>query len=688
MTIDDRDVASWYDVHQLSPEALERLRPAVVVPSPRPWWVVAAALVALGLGYGLWPTNPRVSTQPITAATVPPIPQPDDRTTPEFLIPDGMRRTLIDVADGAALGGFLNPGNYVDVLFTKEGQTQTLLQTLFVLDVFPRSTPRVALLTSPDQDATLKRAAAQGDLVISLRNDLDVTIAAIQGVDIVGLRTRLEGPPVLRSFVSHGVLSDRGPNQAWRTRRRPTSTFALDVDTASYSFSRGLVGHRKWPELGQVRVEEFVNALPYTLPHPEEGDLFGAEVELVPSPWTEGFHLLRVGLMTEPMDADERPPLHLTLLVDASGSMADPLSLVQDTLETLAGELDEEDSVAVVQFSETAEVVLSPTQGDAPVISQAIGFIEAGGGTQLEDGLRLAYTTAAQRLGREGAHRVVLCTDGMPNLGLQDGNELADLVRPWSERGIGLTALGFGRNGYRDALMEAFADASDGNYAYIDGRDWVTHLLVDQFVENFVVVVRDAKAQIRWNSRAVRAWRQVGYGDRQLADAEFRDDTVDAGDLGPGHRVTMLYEVQLASGWAPKDLGTLTLRAEPPGWEGQRAFEQVVALPNTPQERFGHGSQDTRMAAAAASLALALEGSPVSPLSPRHVYWMAHDAMREPFRVEDQALLDFIREVERLPRRWSKRVPGERRCLAQTFVQGAEERVVWLDDDGNPCEKP
>lgn len=713
----DRDVAQWYRAQHLSSDALDRLaavrRPSLARRRVR-WLAVAVLLLASFVGVATW-SGRTTSTTPADITAVPPIPpRLSAPITPSFQIPDGMRRTVVMIgASARPILDFLNPGNHVDVLFTRpappggEPHTETLFQSMRVLDVQPPvggEAFAVALMATPEAHRTLLDAQAEGELVVSLRNDLDVRVSTLQGVE--WLPSPAPGSPI--DLAARIGRSRPGRGEAWRTRFRPRSTFGLDVDTASYTLARERVRRGQRPDPSQVRLEAFVNALPYEIPPPEGDDRFGTEVELGPSPWTEGYHLLRIGVSTAPVSPVDRPPLHLTWLIDASCSMSEQLHLVQDTLESLTPQLRDDDTVAVVRFSEQADVVLPPTSGTHPGMAEVIERLQAEGSTSLEAGLTRAYEVAAQRLDRDGAHRVVLCTDGMPNVGALTADALSTLVRPWTERGVGLTALGFGRQGYRDELMEAFADASDGNYGYIDGFGWGRGILVDRFVENFVVVARDAKAQVTWNPRAVTAWRQLGYADRRLADEAFRDDTADAGELGPGHQVTLLYEVRLAEG-VSEELGAVVLRAEPPGWEGQRAFEQAVRLPNEPHHRFGHGSADHRIAAAAASLALNVAEHPMSPLSVEHIYWMAHDAVREGFRNQDEALLDFVRDAAGLlptpeppPRqlrwpRWSDfrgatEAPPVREglrevgCRELTFIEGGTKRVARFDEHGNPCE--
>jgi len=61
----------------------------------------------------------------------------------------------------------------------------------------------------------------------------------------------------------------------------------------------------------------------------------------------------------------------------------------------------------------------------------------------------------------------------------------------------------------------------------------------------------------------VARYRLVGFENRAVADEDFRDDTVDAGEIGAGHNVTALYEIKLHPD-AVGRIATVYLRWEDP----------------------------------------------------------------------------------------------------------------------------
>jgi Ca-activated chloride channel family protein len=59
------------------------------------------------------------------------------------------------------------------------------------------------------------------------------------------------------------------------------------------------------------------------------------------------------------------------------------------------------------------------------------------------------------------------------------------------------------------------------------------------------------KIQPEFNADRVHAFRLLGYENRAIADEDFRDDKLDAGEVGAGHRVTALYQLILKGGTIP-----------------------------------------------------------------------------------------------------------------------------------------
>ncbi len=325
------------------------------------------------------------------------------------------------------------------------------------------------------------------------------------------------------------------------------STFAMDVDTASYSVARRVVQDGYLPDPASVRVEEFVNYFRHPYPEPEQG-AFAIHLEGAPSPFGgEKYWLLRVGLQAKRIQADQRQDASLVFVIDVSGSMAQEnrLGLVQRSLRLLVDELRPTDQVAIVVYGSRARVILPPTSGaDKNAILQAINALTPDGSTNAEEGLLLGYQLAEEMQGPGRITRLILCSDGVANVGNTGPDSILERVQGYVDQGITLTTVGFGMGNYNDVLMEQLADDGDGSYAYVDTLEEARRIFVEGLTGALQVVARDAKVQVDFNPEVVSRYRLLGYENRRVADEEFRNDQVDAGEVGAGHSVTALYEVK------------------------------------------------------------------------------------------------------------------------------------------------
>ena len=330
----------------------------------------------------------------------------------------------------------------------------------------------------------------------------------------------------------------------------PLSTFSADVDTASYANVRRMIENGYSLETinpNAVRPEEFINYFSYdSLKAPGEGEKFGVTMQMAACPWKEGHDLLMIGVRTEEIDLAETPPENLTFLLDVSGSMADEdkLPLLQRSFRQLVEQLDGDDTVSIVTYANDVKIVLDSVSGaDKKTILAALDGLTAEGGTYGEGGIQKAYALAEQNYNPEGNNRILLATDGDLNIGISDPDELEKLITEKRNKGIFLSVLGFGSWGIRDDVMERLADCGNGNYSYIDSLLEARKVLVQELGAVFHTVAEDVKFQVEFNPQNVNAYRLIGYQNRMLADTDFADDTKDAGEIGAGHTVAVLYEL-------------------------------------------------------------------------------------------------------------------------------------------------
>ena len=326
----------------------------------------------------------------------------------------------------------------------------------------------------------------------------------------------------------------------------PLSTFAADVDTASYAQLRALIlaGNRV-PE-DAVRIEEMLNYFAYDYREPEGEDPFGVTLELAKCPWREETLLLQVGVQAATVPEEARPRHNLVFLIDVSGSMfgEDRLDLVKRAFLLLLEELKPTDTVSLVTYASRDEIVLEGVPAaDKVRIMEAVSNLEAGGSTNSAAGIQTAYAIAEKYKAEDGVNRILMATDGDFNVGMTSEGDLARLVMEKKENGVKLTMLGVGYGNYKDNKLEALADYGDGNYYYLDSVFEARRALVTEAGGTFIEVAKDVKLQLDFNPAKVAGYRLIGYEDRVMAASDFADDTKDGGELGSGHRVTALYEI-------------------------------------------------------------------------------------------------------------------------------------------------
>jgi Ca-activated chloride channel homolog len=358
----------------------------------------------------------------------------------------------------------------------------------------------------------------------------------------------LEQPPQFQTEAYDATVE----NDFASALSNPLSTFAIDVDTASYSNLRRMISQGQLPPSGAVRIEELINYFRYDFPDPDDEHPFSVTTDVAQCPWNEEHQLVRIGLQAKSLKASKRPQCNLVFLIDVSGSMQseNKLPLVKASLQALVKRLKQNDRIAIVVYAGDSGVALdsTPIKNSRKIVS-AIEMLKANGSTNGGAGIRLAYGIAQANFIDQGVNRVILCTDGDFNVGTTSQSDLVDLITEKRASQVYLTVLGFGEGNLNDSLMEKLSDKGNGNYAYIDGLPEARKVLSEQVEGTLVTIAKDVKIQVDFNPRHVHSYRLIGYENRKLANQDFRDDTKDAGEVGAGHSVTAFYEI------VPSDYG-------------------------------------------------------------------------------------------------------------------------------------
>ncbi|MBR6402471.1 MAG: VWA domain-containing protein [Eubacterium sp.] len=330
------------------------------------------------------------------------------------------------------------------------------------------------------------------------------------------------------------------------TKSENVSTFSADVDTASYSNIRGYINSNAMVPEDAVRIEEMINYFHYDYKEPEAGEPFSVNMEVDGCPWNPNHQLVMIGLKSKAIKNTDRKPTNFVFLIDTSGSMDEPdkLPLVKCAYVKLLSELNENDTVSIVTYAGSDEVVLKGENGaNTDKIANAIENLDASGCTNGSAGINTAYKIAEKYFKKNGNNHVILATDGDLNVGVTSEDGLIELIKEKKESGIFLSVLGFGNDNLKDNKLEALADNGNGNYSFIDSVYEAKRVLVEEMGSTLETVAKDVKLQATFDNEVVEKYRLIGYENRMLAKEDFDDDTVDGGEIGSGHEVTALYEI-------------------------------------------------------------------------------------------------------------------------------------------------
>ncbi|MFV2072462.1 MAG: von Willebrand factor type A domain-containing protein [Thermoanaerobaculales bacterium] len=508
-----------------------------------------------------------------------------------------------------------------------------------VINEFPATTSPAA--TNADSDRHIEAFRADSNRRIEVFTDEVVVSSESPLFDLEGRistlrehkKSRRQAPPSTGGTAEPNdapfgdvFFREYGVNPFIDTEDDRLSTFGLDVDTGSYTVVRRYLRDGHLPPREAVRVEELVNYFDYGDQPPSEGD-FALTAEGAPSPFAEGkrYQILRFAVNARSVDAADRPAALLVFVVDVSGSMdrENRLGLVKKSLYELLDNLRADDRVGLVVYGSRGEVVLEPST-DHQEIRSAIDRLQAGGSTNAEEGLVLGYRLADRFRDETSINRVILCSDGVANVGRTGPESILERIKVFADQGIELTAVGFGMGNYNDVLMERLADTGDGRYAYVDALPEARRIFVEELTGTLMTIGAEAKAQVEFNPEVVSRYRLLGYENRDIADERFRDPTVDAGEIGAGHTVTALYEIKLHEGVNRRSratLATLRMRYRPRGERQPVELEERIRVRDLTR-KWENASPALRLATLVGEYAEILKGA----------YWARDADMNEVLR--------------------------------------------------------
>lgn len=405
---------------------------------------------------------------------------------------------------------------------------------------------------APEQDSSLA-GDSRTDATPTLSHQpksLDSSDGAnTEGLTSSSIGTPYEEPPVPYNTEEYAAMRENG---FLSVAANPFSTFSADVDTASYcNLRRMLSSGTKLNDIpkGAVRIEEILNYFRYDYRAPKDAEPFGVTPCISTCPWNPDTKLLVLGLSTEPKEYAQMHGNNLVFLIDSSGSMEDPekMPLLKESMGELVANLNDDDTVSIVTYAGSERVVLEGAKArERERILQAVRELDANGSTNGQAGLAKAYELARAHFIEGGNNRIILASDGDLNVGITSQSELSDYVSQQRKSGVYLSVLGFGQGNYKDTKMESIADDGNGNYSYIDSIQEAKRVFGEDLCATMRTVADDVKLQVEFNPAYVKGYRLIGYENRSLNAEDFKNDKVDAGEVGSGHAVTVAYEIVTA----------------------------------------------------------------------------------------------------------------------------------------------
>jgi len=428
----------------------------------------------------------------------------------------------------------LSPKN--EPMYIVDGVTMKANQ---MAKINPNDIDNVSVLKDKDATAVYGSNASNGVVIIATKNELYKNLSEKE----LDKKLNITPLPTEQSQEDYDTFVE---NAFESPKTAPLSTFSIDVDNASYTNIRRFLNNGQTVPKDVVRVEEMVNFFKYSYPQPKGENPFSINTELSDSPWNSKNKILKIGLQGKNIPTENLPASNLVFLIDVSGSMGEinKLPLLKQSMKILVNELRTKDKVAIVVYAGAAGMVLKPTSGDEKkTINDALDNLQSGGSTAGGAGIELAYKIASENFIKNGNNRVILATDGDFNVGSTSNSDMEKLIEEKRKTGVFLTCLGYGMGNYKDSKMETLADKGNGNYAYIDNIQEANRFLGKEFKGSMFAIAKDVKIQIEFNPKQVQSYRLIGYENRKLRPEDFKNDAIDAGELGSNHIVTALYEI-------------------------------------------------------------------------------------------------------------------------------------------------
>ena len=395
----------------------------------------------------------------------------------------------------------------------------------------------------------------------------------------------------------------------------PFSTFSLHVSDVSFQLAYSALTKGQFPDPARIRIEEFVNAFDYGDPLPAQSQRVAAAIEQAVHPTLQQRNLLRIALATAEAGRNAATPLHLTFLIDSSGSMErfDRQETLHRAFAGLASQLNAQDKVTLISFARRPRLVAEAMPGnESDTLVKRVENLPEEGGTNIESALKLAFEKAREMHAAGTQSRIILFTDGAANLGDANPERLSSLVEKMREAGIAFDAAGIGAEGLNDKILEALTRKGDGRYYLLDRPEDADEKFASQIAGALRPAAKNVKVQVEFNPLRVGRYRLLGFEKHRLKKEDFRNDKVDAAELSAAEAGVAVYQIEpLPEGRG--EVGSVSVRFR--DMDDGKMVEKRWPIPyQASLPVFEKSPESIRLAAIAALTASKLKGEPLGEL--------------------------------------------------------------------------
>ncbi|MEO6994271.1 MAG: von Willebrand factor type A domain-containing protein, partial [Lacunisphaera sp.] len=389
--------------------------------------------------------------------------------------------------------------------------------------------------------------------------------------------------------------------------------FSLHVSDVSFRLAQAALAANESIDPTRIRPEEFYNAFNYGDPTPSLVEKVSCRIEQAAHPFLQQRNLVRIAIKVAASGRDASQPLHLTILLDTSGSMErdDRVAIVHRAMATLVSLLGPNDRVTLIGFARRPSLLAESVAGDqSKQILDLIAHVPPEGGTNLEEALKLGGELARRQFTPTAQNRIVLLTDGAANLGNANPAQLSATIEKLRQQGIAFDACGVGFDGLDDSMLESLTRKGDGRYYVLNSPEAADAGFAHQLAGAFRPAAENVKLQVRFNPARVGHYRLIGFEHHRLREEDFRNDQVDAAELAAEEAAVAVYQVEpLPQGEG--DLGEVFVRFRDAA--SGTMVERSWTLSYDPQApAFDRATPSMQLAGVAALLAEKLRGGPAA----------------------------------------------------------------------------